>query len=183
MPNPWARRAGLSSLTGGLHDFIDERIDAKQRERKAAYTGPGGNVLGGGVSVGGGGTGTDPVIEDAVSVRVAKATVADNATATVDLGAAAGCALFQCSPVWVRRNSTTAALAAFRFTVLHDGTDAWIVDLARAFPPGGTPALLGVTLAVAIVGGIVQLTLTASDLTPDATADVILVITTVEALL
>jgi hypothetical protein len=181
MPEPFARRERLSNLIGGLDVFIDERIDARNRDQRSASFGPGGSVLAGGGSVGGGGTGTDPVIEDGAHDTVATLSVADNASGYLDLGVASGIAAVW-AQYWIRRNKATAAREVGRFAIAHDGATAQILSRQGA-PFSAAAGLAGVTFSASIASGQLRLTATTDNLTPDATADLIFIFTILEALL
>lgn len=175
------RRERLSNLLGDTAAMVDERIDAKLRQRQSASFGPGGSVLAGGGSVGGGGTGTDPVIEDGAHDTVAVLQVADNASGYLDLGAASGIAAVWVR-YWIRRNKATAIREAGKLELLHDGSSAWPVGRQGSPTPPGA-GLAGVTFSGSIASGQLRLTATTDNLTPDASADLLFIFTILEALL
>lgn len=181
MANPFARRFALSNLLADPAALIDERIDAKLRQPQPADWGPGG-YLGAGMPAPGSGSGTgeDPELVSAATQRVLKLSVADNGSGYLDLGAASGI-----STVWARytivRNTTTPIREAGKFELLHDGSSAWVAGRQGSPVPPGS-GLAGVTFSASIAGGQLRLTAAASNLTPDASADIGFIFTLLEVL-
>ena len=102
--------------------------------------------------------------------------VADGASVTLDIGATAELYGVRIG-YWARRNFATPEEEWGQLVVAH------LAGVAR--DPQRTaelPGEINLEFSAAVVGGVLQLTVTASDETPDATADVILVITPIEVL-
>ena len=164
---------GTTSPNWQLKGAIGEAMDQLNRRRAQR------NVRRQGSSSGGANPATPPPGATDVSQRTVL-NIADAGSATVDLGLAADYTMFSISPCWMRRNFATPAIRVDHYDIVHDGVNAYFASRREGRMPPNTD--LGVTPSLAISSGMVQLTFTASNATPDATADVILVITPVEAL-
>ena len=160
--------ADVTRPTWQLKGAISDAMDQRDRRRRAA-------AVRFGASSGGANPGSAPGDATSSGENIILS-IADGGSETVDIGAVAD---YACAWVryWLRRNYAAPVTAIGSLELLHNGTD---VDLDRQETVRSGAAEHGVDFAVAIADGVLQLTVSATDETPDATADVTLIIDALE---